>query len=94
MSPSPLTEAELRHLYLVKYLTDGEIASRYGLSSGTLSQGAAADITVIDPHETWQADATTFKSKSRNTPFHGWTFTGRPVLTVLGGSITHQQPTE
>ena len=69
-------------------------AERYGLSSGTLSLGAPADITVIDPNETWQVDATSFQSKSRNTPFHGWTFTGRPVLTVLGGRITHQHSTE
>jgi dihydroorotase len=65
-------------------------AKLYGLDSGTLGLGQKADITVIDPNATWRVDATSFKSKSRNTPFHGWTFTGRPILTLLGGRITHQ----
>jgi dihydroorotase len=69
-------------------------AERYGLTSGTLGLGAAADITVIDPNETWQVDANSFKSKSRNTPFHGWTYTGRATMTVLGGRITYQHPAE
>ncbi len=66
-------------------------ADLYGLEGGKLEVGGPADITVIDPSATWQVDATQFKSKSRNTPFHGWTFTGRPDLTVMGGRITHKQ---
>ena len=66
-------------------------ADLYGLEGGKLEVGGPADITVIDPAATWQVDATQFKSKSRNTPFHGWTFTGRPDLTVMGGRITHKQ---
>lgn len=65
-------------------------AKLYGLNSGTLSVGVPADITVIDAGKSWRVDATSFKSKSRNTPFHGWRFTGLPSLTVLGGRITHQ----
>ena len=65
-------------------------ASGYGLSEGTLSVGSEADITVIDTEASWQVDANAFKSKSRNTPFHGWTYTGVADLTVLGGRITHQ----
>ena len=66
-------------------------AALYGLGAGTLSVGQPADITVLDPDAVWQVDASKFKSKSRNTPFHGWTFRGRADLTVLGGRITHQQ---
>ena len=29
--------------------------------------------------------AAQFRSKSRNTPFDGWTLRGRPVTTVVGG---------
>ncbi|MCH2664542.1 amidohydrolase family protein, partial [bacterium] len=69
-------------------------AGLYGLEAGTLSEGARADITVIDREQVWQVDATAFKSKSRNTPFHGWTFKGRATTTILGGRITHHIPME
>jgi dihydroorotase len=65
-------------------------AELYGLDEGRLSVGRPADITVIDPDAIWQVDATTFKSKSRNTPFHGWTFKGRADMTILNGRITHR----
>jgi dihydroorotase-like cyclic amidohydrolase len=28
-----------------------------------------------------------FRSKSRNTPFGGWTLTGGPWLTIVGGKV-------
>ncbi|MBK34278.1 MAG: dihydroorotase [Gemmatimonadetes bacterium] len=62
----------------------------YGLDAGTLSEGAPADITVIDLDHEWQIDATTFRSKSSNTPFHGWRYRGRPTATILGGNFTHR----
>ena len=60
-----------------------------GLDCGTLEPGSPADVTAIDPDLAWQVDANSFCSKSRNTPFHGWTLRGRAVLTLLDGGITH-----
>ncbi len=54
---------------------------------GTLSIGAAADITIIDPRVEWTVDAGRFLSKSRNTPFDGWKLTGRAVRTIVGGKV-------
>ena len=56
-----------------------------GLESGTLSLGAPADITLIDPDLEWTVDAGTFQSTSRNTPFHGWKLKGRAVRTIVAG---------
>ena len=42
-----------------------------GLDAGTLSLGAKADVTLIDPELTWTVDTTKFASASRNTPFGG-----------------------
>ena len=67
-----------------------EPAHILGIEGGTLSLGKPADITVIDPDQEWVVDANQFKSKSRNTPFHGWTLKGRAVMTVLRGRITHR----
>lgn len=54
---------------------------------GTLSIGATADITVIDPNEEWTVKAAEFRSRSRNTPFDGWKLKGRAVQTIVGGRI-------
>ncbi len=54
---------------------------------GTLKVGAAADVTIIDPTVTWTINKDEFKSKSRNTPFHGWEVTSRAVTTIVGGDI-------
>jgi dihydroorotase len=55
------------------------------LDVGTLSIGAKADVTLIDPDREWTVDASKFESQSRNTPFHGWTLKGRAVRTIVGG---------
>ena len=56
-------------------------------NSGTLSAGAVADITIIDPDLEWTVDPALFKSKSRNTPFNGWNLKGKAVQTMVGGKI-------
>jgi dihydroorotase len=65
-------------------------AKLLGLESGTLSMGAAADITLIDPGLEWTVDAGSFQSASRNTPFHGWQLKGRAVRTIVGGKTVWQ----
>ena len=45
------------------------------------------DVTVIDPKAKWTIDKNASKSKSRNTPFHGWKVTGRAVATIVGGEV-------
>ncbi len=61
-----------------------------GLSSG-LAVGATADITVIDPDCRYRVEPARFYSKSKNTPFAGWTLQGKAVLTVAAGQIVYEQ---
>jgi len=60
-----------------------------GLEAGTLSPGAPADVTVIDPDCTFTYTEDQVVSKSKNSPFLGWKLQGRAVMTVVGGQITH-----
>ena len=60
-----------------------------GVPGGSLSSGALADITLIDPQTEFIFAADQILSKSRNTPFLGWNMQGRAVLTMVGGSIRH-----
>jgi dihydroorotase len=55
------------------------------LEAGTLSIGAAADITLIDPKLKWTVKAESFQSASHNTPFDGWELKGRAVRTIVSG---------
>jgi dihydroorotase len=57
---------------------------------GSLAVGSVADVTIFDPKKKWKYDAEKSKSKSRNTPFDGWQFTGRVVATVVGGGIVYR----
>jgi dihydroorotase len=52
-----------------------------------LKVGAPADITMLDLHKTWTVNAREFASKSRNTPFDGWTLTGAPHATIVNGEL-------
>ncbi len=59
------------------------------LNKGTLTPGADADVTLIDPDMDWTIDVKQFKSKSRNCPFDGWTVRGRSVTTIVGGEVKY-----
>jgi dihydroorotase len=54
---------------------------------GTLSEGGAADLTVLAPEADVTIDARSFKSKSKNTPFDGWTLKGGVAATIVGGRV-------
>jgi dihydroorotase len=56
---------------------------------GTLRAGAWGDVTVLDPDLRWTFDASRSKSKSRNTPFDGWTLHGAPVATIVAGRVVY-----
>ncbi len=64
-------------------------ATMLGVTGGNLNLGAPADITLIDPHQEFVYAADQIVSKSRNTPFLGWSMQGRAVLTMMGGTIRH-----
>jgi dihydroorotase len=53
--------------------------------AGTLSVGARADVTLIDPDLEWTVKVDQFYSASRNSPFDGWKLKGRAVRTIVSG---------
>lgn len=62
-----------------------------GLGGGTLSKGAVADMTIIDPDAEWTVDPDSFFSKSRNTPFGGRSLRGHASCTILEGSVVYER---
>ncbi|WP_447972397.1 dihydroorotase [Nitrospira sp. Kam-Ns4a] len=67
-----------------------EPARVFGLAKGSLAPGADADVVIVDPQETWDVDPQRFRSKSRNTPFAGWTVKGRVRTTLTAGRVVYE----
>jgi dihydroorotase len=57
---------------------------------GTLAPGAHADVVIFDPKKRWTYNASQSLSKSRNTPFDGWTFIGKVMATIVSGNFVHR----
>ena len=55
------------------------------INAGTLSIGAPADVTLIDPDLEWTVRIDRFESASRNSPFADWKLRGRAVRTIVEG---------
>jgi len=58
-----------------------------GLPGGSLAPGSPADVTILDLEASVTVDPRRFRSRSRNTPFGGWTLHGGPWRTVVGGAV-------
>lgn len=54
---------------------------------GTLKIGAIADVVVFDPNRVITVDREKFRSKGKNTPFHGWKLSGCVLYTIVGGKV-------
>jgi dihydroorotase len=56
-----------------------------GRHGGPVAAGSAANLVVFDPLASYEVDARTQSSRSRNTPFHGRRLTGRVRHTIHDG---------
>jgi dihydroorotase len=52
-----------------------------------IREGEMANFTIIDPQIEWKVDIQQFKSKSKNSPFHGRTLTGKAIGVINNGSV-------
>jgi dihydroorotase len=72
-------------------LLSAQPAALLGLKGrGTLTVGSFADVVVFDPKTEWIFRARDTRSKSRNTPFDGWTMQGKVKWTISEGRIAFE----
>ena len=57
------------------------------IPGGTLAVGAPADITILAPDLQVTIDRAALRSRSKNTPFHGWTLRGGVAATIVAGRV-------
>lgn len=83
-----VVDGKLSLTRLIELFTTGP-AGVLNLPKGTLSIGADADITIIDPSATYHINERDFYSKGYGCPFHGWDATGRIAMTLVGGKVVY-----
>jgi len=66
-------------------LMSANAARILNLNKGLLKTGYDADITVLDPQETWAVDPTLFYSKGKATPFEGKKLAGKVKAVFING---------
>ncbi|MGH9529362.1 MAG: dihydroorotase [Terriglobales bacterium] len=57
---------------------------------GSLARGNHADVTIFDPKQRWTFAVGKSRSRSHNSPFDGWQFTGKVVATIVGGRVVYR----
>jgi dihydroorotase len=62
------------------------------LPGGSLTEGQAADITILAPDAATTIRAADLRSKSKNTPFDGWTLRGGVAATIVDGRLVYSNP--
>jgi len=59
----------------------------FGMAQPVIETGKACCVTLFNPTLSWQFMETDIKSKSKNTPFIGKTFTGKPIGIINGEKV-------
>jgi dihydroorotase len=59
------------------------------LPGGSISEGGPADLTILAPDLPVTVSVARMRSKSRNTPFGGWSLRGGVAATIVGGRIVY-----
>ena len=62
-------------------------AEIFKLDQGTLGVGKQADVVIFDPGLEYKVQASQFKSKSKNSPFDGWSVKGQIQHTIAKGKV-------
>jgi len=66
-------------------------ATLLGVAGGVLSEGAVADLAILDPEVTYVVKTEGMRSKGKNSPFIGWSMKGINVMTMVGGRIVWER---
>jgi dihydroorotase len=66
-------------------------ATLLGVAGGVLREGAVADLAILDPEYSYVVKAEEMRSKSKNSPFIGWSMKGINVMTMVGGRIVWER---
>jgi dihydroorotase len=84
-----LVHAGVVNLSRLVELLSANPARVLGVPGGSLAEGVPADVTIINPDREVTVHAAALRSKSKNTPFDGWTLKGAVAATIVGGRVVY-----
>ncbi|MBW1804845.1 MAG: dihydroorotase [Deltaproteobacteria bacterium] len=91
----PLTLALVRQGILTLPVAVGKLtcnpASIIGVNGGSIEEGVAADLAIVDPECEYVLSKDDLLSKSKNSPFIGKRLKGRNTLTMVDGRIVWER---
>jgi dihydroorotase len=61
------------------------------MNKGEIKIGYEGDFVLADLNNTYVVDAESFKSKGKNTPFHGMELKGEILKTIKGGRVVYSK---
>jgi len=62
-------------------------ADAFEMDVGRQTPGAPADVTCFDPETEWTVTLDNIHSKSKNSPYLGWTLKGAVRSTLVAGQL-------
>jgi dihydroorotase len=83
-----VSDRQIEFASVIERLTIGP-ARVLGINAGSLAPGAAADVCILDPNESWVATSDAIVSKGKNNPRMGSQLRGRVVATIVSGHVHH-----
>ncbi len=82
-------ENHLTMVELLKKLTCNP-ADILRLPKGRIAENADADLVIFSDNELYQVDVAKFASKSKNSPYGGYSVYGKVAYTIVGGNIVYE----
>src|SRR5450755_1152553 len=68
-------------------LFGGNARRIFKLDPSTIEKGSKGSLTLFNPGTVWTYDLTRTASKSKNSPFDGKKFTGKPLGIITKGKL-------
>jgi len=62
----------------------------FKLREARIQIGIQANLTILNLYQEWTVDKYSFKSKSINTPFHGWKLKGKPIGVLNNSKLFYE----
>lgn len=83
-----LADAVARLSYHPARLLQNEAGA--GPGPGSLQPGSPGDLTILDLEKEWSVDPDRLQSRSKNTPFAGWSGRGAAAAAIVAGRVVMQ----
>jgi dihydroorotase len=91
LSYTYLVEAGHISLSKLSELMSKRPAEIMGIKKGKLQVGYEGDLVLVDINNSYEIDVNKFKSKGKNSPYHGYKVKGTVLYTIKAGQVVYRE---